>query len=220
MIKQLGLLTLIFCINTGYAQNEEMNQMDTIAYGLGMMQALEMQNQGMRDLEIETYLSAFRAVYNGEETKLTVEQAQTEINKYFTAKQEEIKQMNLEKGQAFLAENAKREEVTVLPSGLQYEVIEAGNGPIPGPGSEVTTHYTGTLIDGTKFDSSVDRGQPISFPVNGVIQGWQEALQIMPVGSKWKLYIPQDLAYGARGAGNVIGPYSALIFEIELISSK
>ncbi len=121
-------------------------------------------------------------------------------------------------GKTFLAENAKKTGVVVLPSGLQYKIVKAGTGAIPKATDTVTTHYTGTLIDGTVFDSSVQRGQPASFPVNGVIKGWQEALQLMPVGSKWQLYIPSDLAYGSRGAGGVIGPNSTLVFDIELIS--
>jgi len=121
-------------------------------------------------------------------------------------------------GKTFLAENAKKTGVVVLPSGLQYKIMAAGTGPKPKATDTVTTHYHGTLIDGTVFDSSVQRGQPISFPVNGVIKGWQEALQLMPVGSKWQLFIPSDLAYGSRGAGGAIGPDATLIFEVELIA--
>ena len=117
-----------------------------------------------------------------------------------------------------MAENAKREGVISLESGLQYEILNEGNGQIPTIEDNITAHYHGTLIDGTVFDSSVDRGEPASFPVNGVIAGWTEALQIMPVGSKWKLYVPFELAYGERGAGQLIGPYSTLIFEVELLS--
>jgi FKBP-type peptidyl-prolyl cis-trans isomerase FklB len=124
----------------------------------------------------------------------------------------------IEEGANYLQENAKREGVTTLPSGLQYEVIKDGTGSIPTLEDNVTTHYHGTLVDGTVFDSSVDRGEPASFPVGGVIKGWTEALQLMSVGSKWKLYVPYDLAYGERGAGAQIGPYSTLIFEVELIS--
>ena len=120
-------------------------------------------------------------------------------------------------GEAFLAENAKRDEVTVTASGLQYEVIESGDGEMPTASSKVRTHYRGTLIDGTEFDSSYRRGEPAEFPVGGVIAGWTEALKLMAVGSKWKLYIPYQLAYGERGAGGSIGPYQALIFEIELL---
>lgn len=124
---------------------------------------------------------------------------------------------NLSQGEAFLAENGKREEVVSLPSGLQYEVIHDGNGETPGNTDTVVTHYRGTLIDGKEFDSSHRRGEPARFPVNRVISGWTEALQLMKVGSKWKLFIPSDLAYGERGAGKVIGPHATLIFEIELL---
>ncbi len=120
-------------------------------------------------------------------------------------------------GEAFLANNAKRPEVTVTASGLQYEVISTGEGARPGAGSRVKTHYHGTLIDGTVFDSSYNRGQPIDFAVNGVIAGWTEALQLMTVGSKWRLYLPHHLAYGERGAGASIGPYATLIFDVELL---
>jgi len=121
-------------------------------------------------------------------------------------------------GEAFLAENAKRDEVHTTDSGLQYEVITDGEGEIPTAASTVRTHYRGTLIDGTEFDSSYSRNEPTEFPVNGVIPGWTEALQLMTVGSKWKLYIPYNLAYGERGAGGAIGPYQALVFEIELLA--
>ncbi len=124
---------------------------------------------------------------------------------------------NLERGRAFLAENAKRPEVITLESGLQYEILVAGNGPKPELASNVKIHYHGTLIDGKVFDSSVERGEPIVHPANGFIPGWQEALQLMPVGSKWKLFIPSNLAYGENGAGGEIGPNETLIFEVELL---
>ena len=123
----------------------------------------------------------------------------------------------LQSGKDFFAENSKRKDVVTLASGLQYEIITEGNGPKPGPTDKVKTHYHGTLLNGTVFDSSVERGTPLSFPVNRVIKGWTEALQLMPVGSKWKLYIPSHLAYGERGAGAKIKPNAALIFEVELL---
>ena len=125
---------------------------------------------------------------------------------------------NLKAGEAFLAENKKRPEVVALPSGLQYEILEAGTGPSPKNFHNVTCHYHGTLIDGTVFDSSVDRGEPISFPVDGVIPGWTEALQLMKEGDKWKIFIPSNLAYGEHGAGEKIAPNSTLVFEVELLS--
>lgn len=127
---------------------------------------------------------------------------------------------NLKAGEAFLAENGKKETVVTLPSGLQYEIINQGDGPKPTANNTVTCHYHGTTIKGEVFDSSVKRGQPASFPLNGVIKGWTEALQLMPVGSKWKLYIPPQLAYGNRNISREIGPNSTLIFEVELISFR
>jgi len=140
-----------------------------------------------------------------------------EINDRMQAK-EAVKHQELAgEGEAFLVENAKKAGITVTASGLQYEVITQGSGAVPTATSKVKTHYHGTLIDGTVFDSSVNRGQPIDFPVNGVIAGWTEALQLMPVGSKWRLYVPHNLAYGERGAGASIAPFSTLIFDVELI---
>ena len=141
---------------------------------------------------------------------------QTIQAKVQAAQAEQAKTLAAE-GEAFLAENAKRDEVTVLESGLQYEVITEGSGDTPTQDSVVRTHYRGTLINGTQFDSSYDRGEPTEFPVGGVIAGWTEALKNMKVGSKWKLYIPYHLAYGERGAGGDIGPYQALVFDIELL---
>jgi len=127
-------------------------------------------------------------------------------------------QKNKQEGQAFLDENGKKEGVVVLPSGLQYRIIEAGDGTSPGPTDAVTVHYRGTLLDGTEFDSSYGRGQPATFQTNGVIMGWYEALQLMREGSRWELFVPPDLAYGASGAGPIIGPNSTLIFEVELLA--
>ena len=127
---------------------------------------------------------------------------------------------NQKAGEEFLAENGKRENIVTLPSGLQYEIIKQGDGPKPSANNTVTCHYHGTTIKGEVFDSSVKRGQPASFPLNAVIKGWTEALQLMPTGSKWKLFIPSQLAYGSRGVSREIGPNSTLIFEVELISFR
>jgi FKBP-type peptidyl-prolyl cis-trans isomerase FklB len=152
------------------------------------------------------------------EPKISNAEAQKILQEYFSKQQELKSKKAIEEGENFLAENGKKKGVTTLESGLQYEVITKGEGAKPTLNDQVTTHYHGTLIDGTVFDSSVERGQPATFPVSGVIKGWTEALQLMSVGSKWKLFVPYNLAYGERGAGANIGPFTTLIFEVELIS--
>ncbi len=189
------------------------------SYGVGLQMGQQLANV-FNGLSLEAAIAGITDAFNGAGPQIPgdeinaafqVIQAQVEAEK-----REQAKQFAGE-GEAFLAENAKREEVTVLESGLQYEVISEGTGDKPSASSVVSTHYRGTLINGTQFDSSYDRGEPAQFPVGGVIAGWTEALQLMPVGSKWKLYIPYNLAYGEAGAGNDIGPYQALIFDIELL---
>ena len=152
-----------------------------------------------------------------EEAALTEEQANELVRKFFESAGEREAQKALEEGNAFLEKNKAREGVTTTASGLQYEVITAGTGAMPVATDQVRVHYHGTLIDGKVFDSSVDRGEPVVFGVNQVIPGWTEALQLMPVGSKWKIYLPSAIAYGERGAGGDIGPNSVLIFEVELL---
>jgi len=147
-----------------------------------------------------------------------MEAAFAEIRDRMQAQEAEKSKEFSAEGTAFLEENAKREEVTVTASGLQYEVLTAGEGEKPTAASTVRTHYHGTLIDGSVFDSSYDRGEPAEFPVNGVIAGWTEALQMMPIGSKWRLAVPYNLAYGERGAGGKIGPYTTLVFDVELLA--
>ena len=154
---------------------------------------------------------------NAEQANKLFSQCMAEQNKVAAEQNKSKYTATLEKGAKFLAENGKRPGVKTTASGLQYEVMKEGTGPMPKATDKVTTHYHGTLLNGQVFDSSVNRGQPIDFPVNGVIQGWQEALQMMKVGSKWKLFVPYQLAYGERGAGGDIGPHEALIFEVELI---
>jgi FKBP-type peptidyl-prolyl cis-trans isomerase len=148
---------------------------------------------------------------------MTTEEADQVIRRFFEAAGEKEGQLNLETGNAFLEENKSREGVNTTASGLQYEVISEGDGPKPSADDRVRVHYHGTLIDGTVFDSSVERGEPAVFGVGQVIPGWTEALQLMPVGSKWKIYVPSNLAYGERGAGADIGPNTTLIFEVELL---
>lgn len=189
---------------------------DSASYGLGILVA---QNFKMQNIEINAELlqKGFNEVMKGITTPITDMQANQLLQKYMQKEQSKQYEPNRLQGEKFLAENKKKEGVITLASGLQYQILKKGDGPIPTANDKVKTHYHGTLIDGTVFDSSVDRGEPISFPVTGVIQGWIEALQLMPVGSKWKLFIPYELAYGTRGSGPTIKPYSALVFEVELL---
>lgn len=192
-------------------------EMDSLSYSLGILLGQNLQSQGFDKIDEQSLNAGIHDMLAGNEPKFSMEEANNIIQEYMQKKQEAKFQSNIEEGKAFLDANAQREEVTVLPSGLQYEVLQSGEGKKPGATDKVTVHYHGTLIDGTVFDSSVERGQPATFGVNQVISGWTEALQLMPEGSKWKLYIPSDLAYGPRGAGPKIGPYSTLVFEVELL---
>lgn len=191
--------------------------MNKVSYALGMSVANNILASGVKDLNIEEFANAIKAVLTNQQPTLSVEEAQQVLTEYFTKLQEEQVKMFKAEGEAFLAENAQKEGVVTLPSGLQYKVITEGNGNKPTASQQVKCHYEGTLINGAKFDSSYDRNEPAVFPVNGVIQGWVEALQLMPVGSKWELYIPYNLAYGERGAGQSIPPYATLIFTVELL---
>ncbi len=189
------------------------------SYGIGMQMG-QQAHGAFKGVELTALVAGLQDAFNGQAPQVDpndINAAFQEIQQQLQAQQAADAEKFAAEGEAFLAENAKREEVTVLESGLQYEVIETGTGEIPTAASTVKTHYAGTLIDGKEFDSSYRRGQPAEFPVGGVIKGWTEALQLMPVGSKWKLYIPYALAYGAQGAGGDIGPYQALVFDIELL---
>lgn len=199
-----------------------------VSYIIGRDLARNFAQQGL-ELDIDTLAAALKEGLSGEPSRLSQEQMQTAMQQLQEqlgggmedddddATQNPNSMNNKAEGEAFLAENAQKPGITTLPSGLQYEVLTEGTGPKPTLRSSVTTHYHGTLINGNVFDSSYQRGQPATFPVNGVIAGWTEALQLMPEGSKYRLYIPSDLAYGKRGAGRDIGPDSALIFDVELL---
>ncbi|MBR6251255.1 MAG: FKBP-type peptidyl-prolyl cis-trans isomerase [Bacteroidales bacterium] len=191
--------------------------MRKISYAIGMNIAANLKQQGAKDIDAQAVVDGMKAVLEGKPTEITGKEAGQLLQKYFTELEESANARIIEDGKAFLAANGERKEVTVLKSGLQYEILREGNGRKPKATDSVSCHYHGTLIDGTVFDSSVERGEPATFPVNGVIQGWVEALQLMPIGSKWKLYIPYNLGYGARGAGSSIPPYATLIFEVELL---
>jgi FKBP-type peptidyl-prolyl cis-trans isomerase len=171
----------------------------------------------LADLDTRAFRQGFTDQLAGGECLIAAEETRNVITEYQQAEHEKMALVNLEEGEKFLAENAQREGVTVTDSGLQYEVLVAGDGPKPTATDKVNVHYHGTLINGDVFDSSVDRGEPISFPLNRVIAGWTEGVQLMPVGSKYKFFIPSELAYGERGAGGRIGPNATLIFEVELL---
>lgn len=194
--------------------------MEKVSYSLGVSVAKSVQSQGVSEINADAVAKAFADVFAGNELEISEEEAGKILQDYFTELAQKAQAANVAAGSAFLAENAKREGVITTDSGLQYEVLEAGAGDAPKATDEVTVHYHGTLIDGSVFDSSVERGQPATFPVNGVIPGWVEALQLMSPGAKYKLFIPSELAYGERGAGQMIGPNSTLIFDVELLSIK
>ncbi len=208
------IVVLLFASTTAIAQNESM---DTVSYSIGVLVAQNLKQQGFENLNSDKVAKAINDVLNDKPLDISADECGMNVDKYMKAQSARQYETAIAEGAKFLEENGKRAEVVTLPSGLQYEVMTAGTGPKPSATDKVTTHYHGTLIDGTVFDSSVTRGQPASFPVNGVIMGWQEALQLMPQGSKWKLFVPYNLAYGERGAGAAIKPYSTLVFEVELL---
>ena len=191
--------------------------MDKFSYGLGMGIGQNLLSMGVKNMNVEDFIKGINDVLKGEKLEMTHAEAQKVVNEHFKQLAEEAYAQNKASGEAFLAENAKKECVVTLPSGLQYEVITEGSGKQPSATDRVQCHYEGTLIDGTVFDSSIKRGEPAVFGVNQVIRGWVEALQLMKEGAKWRLYIPYDMAYGEHGAGEMIPPYSALVFEVELI---
>lgn len=191
--------------------------MDKISYALGLSLGNNLLGSGVADLNVAELTTGIQDVLDKKQPKISYQEAQEVINKYFEELQGKAFEKNVSEGKAFLEANGKRGEVVTLKSGLQYEILKEGNGPIPKANNTVKVHYHGTLIDGTVFDSSVQRGQPATFGVTQVISGWVEALQLMPVGSKWKLFIPSNLAYGSQGAGQHIGPHTTLIFDVELL---
>ncbi len=192
--------------------------MDKISYALGMNIAQNLAHSGLEEVNIEDFTKGLSAIINKETPAMSVQEANELLQQFFTELEKKKYQANIDEGNNFLSENSKKEGVTTLASGLQYEVLTKGNGATPKATDTVRCHYHGTLINGEVFDSSVQRGQPADFPVNGVIQGWVEALQLMQEGDKWRLYVPSNLAYGERGAGGAIGPHTTLIFDVELIS--
>ena len=212
----LLLIMITFVMQSAHSQALK-TKIDTVSYCVGMMVAQSVMQQ-MEEIKYDAFIQAFKGTLDGEEPLFTNQEAQKFLNTYGAAKQEAQKAEQIAAGQAFLDENAKRDEVMVLESGLQYEVMSSATeeGKKPAATDRVKVHYHGTLITGEVFDSSIERGEPATFALNEVIKGWTEILQLMSVGSKWKVYIPENLGYGPRGTG-IIKPYSALVFEIELL---
>lgn len=200
------------------------NNKEKISYIIGRDMAANFQKQGL-EIDPEVFLQGFKEATAGQKSQLSPEDSQSammELQQLMASRQNAVDgrqgDINQQEGAAFLAENKNKEGVVALPSGLQYQVLNQGSGKSPSKNDSVTTHYHGTLLDGTVFDSSYERGEPATFPVNGVIAGWTEALQKMKEGDKWRLFIPSNLAYGTRGAGGDIGPNATLIFDVELLS--
>ncbi len=191
--------------------------MDKISYALGLSIGNNFKASGIKELNLEDFRKGLEDVLKENKPQLSYDEAKEVINDYFTNLQEEKSKLNKEAGKEFLRINKEKSGVVTLPSGLQYQILKEGNGPKPKVTDSVKCHYQGTLIDGREFDSSIKRGQPAVFGLNQVISGWTEALQLMPTGSKWKLFLPSHLAYGDRQAGELIEPDSTLIFEVELL---
>ena len=191
--------------------------MDKISYALGLSIGNNFQNSGINNLQVEDFVKGLKDVLGGAEPEISYDEAKQVINDYFMNLQKERLELNKKAGEEFLNINKGKAGVVTLPSGLQYQVLKQGEGAKPAASDKVKSHYHGTLINGTVFDSSVQRGEPAVFGVSQVIPGWVEALQLMPVGSKWRLFIPSDLAYGEHGAGDAIEPNSALVFDVELL---
>ncbi len=218
MMKQVYLI-LIVVLMLGFqdiSAQKEFNQLDSVSYSLGVMFAKNIQEQGFSEIDLDLVLLGLKEATRDTAT-INAQQANQVLSSYIQSKRSKEMNKNLIAGQQFLAENATKDSVVILESGLQYKVLTEGTGEVPTASDKVTVHYHGTLIDGTVFDSSIQRGTPATFGVTQVIAGWVEALQLMPVGSKWRLFIPSDLAYGSRGAGATIKPNSTLIFDVELM---
>jgi len=221
IFKSTLILILSFALMPAYAAKVE-SDLEKLSYSMGIFFGQSISRQKM-DLDNPAFLQAVEDVLNNSELKMDKEEMQQILADYQKKEQQEQAAhaiTNKVDGEKYLAENKTKEGVTTLASGLQYKVITAGKGKKPGADSNVDVHYRGTLIDGTEFDSSYARGESVVLSVSQVIKGWQEALQLMPVGSKWQLVIPSSLAYGERGAGGIIKPNSTLLFDIELIAIK
>lgn len=218
-MRKLSFLFLITLFTTtAMSAQKEMSKQDSISYSVGVMLANNLKQQGLDEVDLEFLMAGLKDAI-GDAAKIDKQTAGNLLNQFVRERQERITKENIERGATFLAKNAQKEGVKTLESGLQYQVLTEGQGTIPTAQDRVEVHYHGTLMDGTVFDSSVERGKPATFGVTQVIKGWVEALQLMPTGSKWRLFIPSDLAYGNRGTGG-IPPNSVLIFDVELLDIK
>ena len=223
----IGCLVLVAgCNQQKVAEPKLDNEKNKASYTIGVQMGMQLAPQ-KDELDMDSIMLGFNHAFNDSELKMTQEDMQTTMQSFQQtlmakqqAKMKEAGDKNAKEGEAFLAENKNKEGVTTLDSGLQYKVLKSGDGESPTAEDTVVTHYRGTLVNGEEFDSSYNRGQPVTFPVSGVIKGWTEALQKMKVGDKWELYVPPELAYGERGAGPKIGPNSVLVFEVELLDIK
>ena len=193
------------------------NDTQKLSYALGVNIGLSLKPQGVDEVDVQKLVSGINDVVSGAELQMKQEEVHSILRNHFDQLQARMAEKSLKAQAAYFSENGKMDGVITLESGLQYQVLKAGDGAKPTLTSEVTTHYHGTTIDGNVFDSSVERGEPACFPVNRVIAGWTEALQLMSIGSKWKLFVPSNLAYGEQGAGAKIPPHTPLIFEVELL---
>lgn len=223
LVLVAGTIVLASC-NTSNSQQVSLKTMaDSAAYAIGVDLGNNIKKNlpeapGGKDLNPQIILQAFATIMKGDSALIASSKAQSITQNYFVKAQAAEGGKNKEAGKKFLADNGKRTGVTTTASGLQYEILKTGTGPKPAADNTVKVHYHGTTVDGVVFDSSVDRGEPVTFGLGQVIKGWTEALQLMPVGSKWKIYIPSELGYGEQAAGPKIKPNSVLIFEVELIS--
>ena len=218
-VKIIEIVVCLVCCTSAVHGQRLRNGVDSLSYALGILFGKEIQRGGFQTINSEIFAQTIQKVLQNETLDITPEQANVIVNTQYMKIQQFKSEKNLSEGRAFLNKNKTAPGVVTLPSGLQYKIITQGTGAKPLETDKVTVHYHGTLIDGTVFDSSIERRQPMEFIVNKVIQGWIEALQLMPVGSKWMLYIPSELAYGENPRpGGVIEPNMALIFEVELIS--
>lgn len=226
--RRLAVLGMLMLALPAFASDQPVlkTQKDKVSYGIGVSIIRNFQQQGV-EVDLDFVTKGMRDARLGgtllmteEDLRTTLHAYQNELRQKYTTAMKAAGETNRKEGEAFLAENGKREGVVTLPSGLQYRVLKAGAGKKPTEADTVECHYRGTLVNGTEFDSSFRTGKPLAFKVSGVIPGWTEALKLMPVGSKWQLFIPSRLAYGEQGAGTRIGPNATLIFEVELLAIK